>query len=438
MDRGTQENVESSSSSSSWHAPRNQSHISTAAIFRWPNRNPGALAMAHRTGQDVIDPEKHTPLPAGNPVGSPAAELKELLRTRAGERHIVVIQDFPDPDAISSALAYSEIVGRFDISCDIVYAGLVSHPENLALVNILEVPLIRFSEETRLDEYDAAVFIDNQGTTTRLTDRVKEAGIPTFAVIDHHARQDVLDPLFSDIRSVGAAATLFAEYLQSGVFLELDAGNTSHVQLATALLHGLHSETTNFIHAQAPEFSAAAYLSSYADPDLLERVMCVQKSRGTMDTIETALGRRIIRGGLSLAGVGYVRWADRDAIPQAADFLLREENVNTAVVYGVVSAPDGRESIMGSLRTRSDTLGVDAFLKQALGKDSTGRHYGGGRSRAGGFEIGLGFLAGGSGEAEEAEGKWALYERQIRRKLFEAAGLERRKDETNPPEDGRV
>src|SRR5690606_29990656 len=129
------------------------------------------------------------------------------------------------------------------------------------------------------------------------------------------------------------------------------------------------------------------------------------------------------------AGIGYLRWSDRDAIPQAADFLLKEENVNTAIVYGIVARRDDSESIIGSLRTNNATLGVDAYLKQALGRDRTGRYYGGGRLWAGGFEIDLDFLAEGGSDLEERESKWALYERQIRRKLFEAAGLEKAKEE---------
>lgn len=359
----------------------------------------------------------------------PAQALLELLRARRGERHVVAVQDYPDPDAISSALGYREIARRFDIDVTILYEGLISHPENLALVNLLEIQLANYSEGFPLDAFDAAVFVDNQGTTSRLTGRLKQAGVPTLAVIDHHDPQDVLDPIFADIRPVAAAASIVTEYLQSGLFLELDPTNQHHVHLATALMHGLHTETNGFLLAGRAEFHAAAYLSSYLDADLLERVLCVQKSRGTMDVIQMALARRIIRGGLSVAGVAYVRWGDRDAIPQAADFLLTEENVHTAVVYGIVTDEDGREVVSGSLRTTNATLGVDSFLKKALGNDVRGKPFGGGRSRAGGFEIDLGFLSSDSGEKKEREAKWALFDRQIRRKLLYAAGLERDKGE---------
>lgn len=362
---------------------------------------------------------------------NPAAELKELLEQRSGQRQVVAIQDFPDPDAISSAVAYREIAACFEIAVDVMYEGLISHPENLALVNLLEIDLTQFHDGIPLGGYDAAVFVDNQGTTTRLTPRLRDAGVPTFAVIDHHDMQDVLAPVFSDIRPVGAAATILAEYLHSGTFLEMDPGNPSHVNVATALMHGLHSETGHFVRAGRPEYAAAALLSPLVEAELLERVLCVQKSRGTMDTIQHALSERVIRGGLSVAGVGYVRWVDRDAIPQAADFLLTEENVHTVAVYGIIAGEDGREMISGSLRTTNATLGVDSYLKKALGKDLSGRHFGGGRARAGGFEIDLGFLSASATDRKEREAKWALFNRQIRRSLFYAAGLEA--DKTDEP-----
>jgi nanoRNase/pAp phosphatase (c-di-AMP/oligoRNAs hydrolase) len=365
----------------------------------------------------------------------PQEVLKALLQARHGERHAVAIQDYPDPDAISSAMAYREIARGFDIEVDILYDGMISHPENLALVNLLEVELISYTEGMPLHEYDAAVFIDNQGTTTRLTGRLKDAGVATLAVIDHHEVQDLLDPIFADNRPVGAAATILIEYLQSGIFLEMDRGSQQHVNLATALMHGLHSETEGFVTAGKAEYQAAAYLTAFVDRDLLERVLCVQKSRGTMDVIQAALARRVIRGGLSIAGVGYVRWGDRDAIPQAADFLLKEENVHTAVVYAIITGEDGREVVNGSLRTTNATISVDGFLRKALGRDIHGRPLGGGRSRAGGFEVDLGFLSG-PDNPREREAKWGLFDRQIRRKLLRAAGLEDRlEDEREESED---
>jgi nanoRNase/pAp phosphatase (c-di-AMP/oligoRNAs hydrolase) len=363
-------------------------------------------------------------LPAQNLFGDDlrARAFAQFLARHKGERHLAALQDFPDPDAISAALAYRVLAEKFDIDVDIVYEGRISHQENMALVQSLDIELTRFAEGLPLDKYDGAVFIDNQGTTTRLTDRLTQANVPTLAIIDHHAPQGLLTPEFSDVRPVGAAATILTDYIRSAEVLELDPEKESHVQLATALVHALRTETLGFIRAGAEEYAAGAFLSQYHDPRLLESILRVQRSRGTMEVIQIALTDRVVREGFSLAGVGYLRHADRDAIPQATDFLLSEENVHTAIVYGILVGEGEREVVTGSMRTGKLTLDIDQYLKSALGSDGRGRYYGGGRARAGGFEIPIGFLEG-QLDAEQMRLKWEAFDQQIRARLLRAAGI---------------
>jgi nanoRNase/pAp phosphatase (c-di-AMP/oligoRNAs hydrolase) len=346
----------------------------------------------------------------------------EFLERHRGERHIVALQDYPDPDAISSSVAYRVLASRFDIQADIVYEGRISHQENLALVHLLDIELTRFTDALDLGQYAGAVFIDNQGTTTRLTDRLEAAGVRALAIIDHHAPQGVLEAEFTDIRPVGAAATIMVDYIRSGKIFKLASDDPRHVHLATALNHGLRSETNGFIRAGPEEFMAGAYLSPYTDPQALESILRVQRTRGTMEVIRVALTDRMVRSGFSIAGVGYLHHADRDAIPQAADFLLTEENVHTAICYGIVLGEGEREVVVGSVRTSKLTLDVDQFLKSALGSDFRGRYYGGGRARAGGFEIPTGFLQG-STDPEQMRLKWDAFDRQIQSRLLNAAGI---------------
>lgn len=378
------------------------------------------------------DPQVTAPGPGGSQFGVQAPRFdneervhafRELLERHRGEQHIVALQDFPDPDAIASALAYRTLAAVYDIRVDLVYEGRISHQENLALVHLLDIELTRFGDTIPLEHYGGAVFIDNQGTTTRLLDRLLEARVPVVAVIDHHAPQGVLEPEFSDIRPVGAAVTILTDYLRDGGIVTLDVENEKHVRLATALMHGLRSETNGFIRAGPEEYVAAAYLSRFMDPQLLESILHVQRTRGTMEVIRIALTDRLVTEGYSLAGVGYLRPGDRDAIPQATDFLLTEENVHTAICYGILMGEGEREAVVGSVRTAKVTLDVDQFLKRALGSDARGRYYGGGRSRAGGFEIPVGFLEG-AADPEQSRLKWVAFNRQIRAKLLRAAGLE--------------
>lgn len=348
-----------------------------------------------------------------------AAELGQLLEAHRGERHAIVMQNYPDPDAISSAWAHKLIAARFGIECDIIYEGRISHQENLALVQLVEVELIRYGEGDDLKQYQGTVFVDNQGTTSALTDRFAAAGVKALVVVDHHEKQDVVEPEFTDIRKIGATATIYTEYIREGL-LELNKSEVRHVRLATALMHGIRSETSSLIRAREEEMEAATFLTPFVDHSLLEEILSVKRSKQVMDVIREALANREIRDNYSFSGVGYLRSEDRDSIPQAADFLLTEENVHTAIVYGIIIKGD-REMVVGSMRTTKVGLNPDEFLKEALGATETGRYYGGGRRGAGGFEIPIGFLAGISDE-DFVRMKWRLYDELIKKKLLAKIG----------------
>src|SRR5205085_6816516 len=229
------------------------------------------------------------------------------------------------------------------------------------------------------------VFVDNQGTTSRLTDRFADIGVEPLVIVDHHEIQDRIKSVFTDIRKIGATATIYTEYIREGL-LELKKADAKCLMLATSLMHGIRSETSGLIRAGVEEMEAATFLTGIIDHSMLEDILSVKRSKQVMDVIKLALGNREIRDNYSISGVGYLRVEDRDSIPQAADFLLTEENAHTAIVYGIIIKGD-REMVVGSMRTTKVTLNPDEFLKEALGATETGRYYGGGRRGAGGFEI---------------------------------------------------
>jgi nanoRNase/pAp phosphatase (c-di-AMP/oligoRNAs hydrolase) len=349
--------------------------------------------------------------------------FRQVLDRHRGERQIVILQDFPDPDALSAAWTYKLIAQKYDIQCDIVYAGTLSHQENIALVKLTGLPVQRWTPQSLkgkdFSPYKGAVLIDNQGTTSQLFACIQQAGLPITVVIDHHSLQDDLRAEFVDIRThTRATATILTQYIQAGL-LKLDSNSNEHVKCATALMHGLRSDTNRLMQAQEEDFLAAAYLSRYQDAQLLNAVLQSSRSRQVMEVIERSLKNRIVQNNFSIAGVGYLRYDDRDAIPQAADFLVTEENVHTAVVYGIVHDEDDEvEVVVGSLRTNKITLDPDEFIKEAFGQDAQGRFFGGGRSQAGGFEIPMGFLSGFTEYSEYAKMKWNVYDAQVKQKLL--------------------
>ncbi len=352
------------------------------------------------------------------------AKLAEVLEKHRGEKHLVVLHDFPDPDAISSAFAHRLISAEYDIDVDVVYTGKISHSQNIALVKLSGIELLPYDEKIELARYQGAVFLDHQGSTVNgITKALQNAGVPVVILVDHHEPQDTVKPEFSDIRKIGATATIYALYIEQGL-LPIQKGRKEHTAMATALMHGILTDTEGFIRAEAEDFQAAAYLSQFRDPQLLEHIMNQTRSKQVMDIIHRALGNRIVVENHSIAGIGYLRAEDRDAIPQVAEFLVKEENVHTAIVYGILKNDDQVEKLTGSLRTTKLTLDPDEFIKGIFGVDGDGHYYGGGKHMAGGFNVPIGFLSGEPCE-QYAELKWQVYDAQVKAKVFAKIGVKR-------------
>ena len=349
-------------------------------------------------------------------------KLGEVLGRHRGERHVVVLHDYPDPDSISAAFAHRLISAAFDIEVDVLYSGKTSHQQNIALVRLLALDMQLYEGSSNLAPYQAAVFVDNQGTTVEeIVSALEASQVPVLLVVDHHPLQDRLKPEFLEIQQTGSTATIYAGYLEQGV-IELDSARRDHVLAATALMHGILSDTGGFIQAGGDDFQAAAYLSRFRDAEMLQQIVSQARSKHTMDIIHRALGDRMIAESYSISGIGYIRSEDRDAIPEAANFLLTEENVHTAIVYGIVEEAQG-EALVGSMRTVKFALDPDAFLKEVFGKDTCGHYFGGGKPTAGAFAIPLGFLSGNQAE-DFRELNWKVHDAQTKHKILTKIGVD--------------
>lgn len=327
-----------------------------------------------------------------------AQEFHKKLAQHAGEKMLLVLQDYPDPDAMSCAVAHTFMAREHDIETLILAGGEISHHENRALTKLLEVPVISFHEGFDFRPYASFCLLDGQGGTVSFRKKIPET-LPIFSVVDHHALQGDLVAELIDIRqNVGATASIYAQYLEhSGIVLDRD--KDEHRRVATALLLGLRSDTNRMVNAEPFDYRMAALLSPFIDREILRRVESQTRSRQTLDVIRKALDNMSLHGAFVMAGVGSLRAAHKDAIPQAADFLLNVEGIESSFVYANVEG-----TIQGSLRTKSDQIDPDGFLKQVFGKDENGKYYGGGRNHMGGFQIPLGYLS----RHAEQEDLWDL------------------------------
>ena len=310
-----------------------------------------------------------------------------------GKSHLVIIQGTPDPDAISSALALEFLGSQFDIDTTILYFHNISHHENRALIKRLGIQLTRYSQEFDLSSFAIYSIVDSQRCQTPIDMRLEEHNIKLFAFIDHH-REDIVPPaaLFLDIRPLAAStAAILTEYLREAFPNGLVPGDPAQVRLATALMHGIRSDTAKFSLATRFDYEMASFLAPCVDSAVIELIERKVLASSMLDMFENALVNRRIHDNFIFSDVGFVRSPDRDAIPQVAELLLTREGTDTVLVFGIVD----EKMIDGSLRTRSETINPDEFLKGFLGvSPESGKYYGGGNIRdRGGFQIPLGFFS---------------------------------------------
>lgn len=314
------------------------------------------------------------------PDSDRARRLRRVLLT-AEQPMAVVSHDNPDPDAIASALALARIADRLGVEADACYYGEISHQENRALVNLLDLPLVNMNEGD-IDAYGSVALVDH--SRPGVNDSLPE-DTPIDVVIDHHPPRGPVEGRFVDLRSgVGATSTLLAQYLDR---FDIPPGE----QVATALLYGIQIDTREFTREVAEaDFEAAAYLVPEIDEDTLERIESPSVSLDTMDVLGRAIDRRTVRDGALATCVGEVR--DRDALAQAADRLLTMEGVHTSVVYGFMSG-----TVYVSGRTRGADLDLGETLREAFGRIGSA----GGHADMAGAQIPMGILADVGADAKE-------------------------------------
>ncbi|MGD0675630.1 MAG: DHH family phosphoesterase [Polyangiaceae bacterium] len=361
----------------------------------------------------MTEPVRRLALP-NQPAPEPRARaFAEVLSAARGKHMLIALRGHPDPDGIACALAQAHLGQRLGVAqTTIGYCHELSHRENRALVKLLGLELRKIKSVREVGRVDFLGLVDAHEVDPDLVDG---AEYEVLTIIDHHRPTSPPKARFVDMRlDVGATATIFVEYIEE--LAALDGDVEEDRRIATALMHGLATDTDDFMLARATDFRAASLIVEVCDRDLLQDLSRRLIAPTAMDVIARALQALVVRRNFAMAGVGFVSEADRDTIAQAADFLVRREDIDTCVVYGVV----GDKYIEGSLRTHSPSVDPAVWLEQAFGSDDKGRPFGGGRRDKGGFRIPIGFL----GRVTDRAQLWQLVEHAVRTALLRQSGEE--------------
>jgi nanoRNase/pAp phosphatase (c-di-AMP/oligoRNAs hydrolase) len=257
------------------------------------------------------------------------SRLKTLERVRevrarldGAENVALLLQPDPDPDGIASALALRQVLRRNRATAPLVTFGAVTRPENVAMLELLEIDLevIRPAE---LKRFEGVALLDVQPNV--LQGEVDDVDV----VIDHHPERKGYRAGFRDIRSsYGATSTILTEYC-------LAAEVAIPERLATALLYGIKSDTLFLDRETArADIAAFSYLYPLVNTNLLRRIEKPELPRSAFRAFARALSRLDCRSGLAHVHLGRVE--REDVIPQMAELALQLEGAEWSVASGVV------------------------------------------------------------------------------------------------------
>jgi nanoRNase/pAp phosphatase (c-di-AMP/oligoRNAs hydrolase) len=261
------------------------------------------------------------------------------------DRVLVLLHNEPDPDALASGLALRNVLRRTRQTCIIAALEGVTRPENVRMVNLLDLHVEPITP-AQVAEYERIAMVDVQPHYFGgLIDRVD-------LVIDHHPEQPGYTAVFKDIRpDYGSTSTILTEHLRA-----VDANISERT--ATALLYAIKSDTLFFNRqANRVDIEAFSYLYPLADAALIRKM---EGAEITMERLEYVVKAKQYGRLAEQVFCAFLGTTPReDFIPYVADFYLQLENVKWTIVAGIVN-----DSLIMSVRNLGYSRNAGEFVRK--------------------------------------------------------------------------
>lgn len=287
---------------------------------------------------------------------SKLSRLREQFKNKS--TMLIVMQNFPDPDAIASAVGLRTLANTLDgIQCSIAHGGTVGRSENRALAQYLKLNL-RPLDKVQNTSFDVVAMVDAQPNTGN-------ASLPDHEwpdiVIDHHPiRKATRSCSFTDVRGkYGATSTIICEYLmQAGVEIKTD--------LATALVYGIRSDTQD-LGRETSQADIDAYLKLYpiANKRMLGRILSATIPDSYFQLFARALNSAKVYGPSIVANVGETE--NPDMIGEVADLLIRKEETDRVLCCGQHNG-----MALFSIRIAEPSINAGQVARRTAGRKGTG------------------------------------------------------------------
>lgn len=236
---------------------------------------------------------------------------------------MILTHDYPDPDAIASALALDYLCRHFGIESRIAYSGVIGRMENRVMVKLLRIPIHKF-RTADLKKYSKFALMDTQPC---FSNNSFPGNRKAAIVIDQHpsVKKAEADLVIIDTDCGATSVVLAQTLLQSRLPIPPN--------VATALAYGILSDTLNLYRAVRPDV-IPTYLRilPLCDLKILAHIQNPSRSKSFFKTLGQGIQNAFSRRGLIMTRLGIVE--NPDLVAQVADFLLTYKNTQRSFCMG--------------------------------------------------------------------------------------------------------
>ncbi|MFP4649906.1 MAG: DHH family phosphoesterase [Desulfobacterales bacterium] len=252
---------------------------------------------------------------------STTQKLQQLMNQFSGSDHVLILIN-ADPDAIASAMAFQRLLWRRVTRITTSNINTITRPDNMAMIRLLDVTLIHVTKIAPQD-YTKVIILDSQPSHHE-----SFTGFKYNVIIDHHSPDGTEAP-FKDIREeYGATSSIMTEYLKA-------AKIKPSSKLATALFHGIKTDTNNFERmATNADIRAFQFLFRHANIHLARRVEQVDLRMNFLDYFKKAIEQKEVVDERIFVHLGQVETPDICVL--IADFFMRVNTVTWSIVSGFI------------------------------------------------------------------------------------------------------
>lgn len=276
-------------------------------------------------------------------------KLDELIK-KITKKHIYIqMHNYPDQDALASALGLQSLLNFKNIDSTICFNGQIDKHNTLKMIEMLHIEVFNINDIS-IQSDDEIILVDGQKGNVNMETLI---GVE-IACIDHHPIQDVTGYRFYDIRNdYGACSTIIGEY-----FIENHIPVSTFV--ATGLLYGIKMDTGNLSRRVSfSDIDVFCNLYKIANIDVLRVFENSSLTKSDLVAYQDAISNLKIVGRIGIAKIGDD--CSEAIIGSISDFLLALAEVDVTLVYSYR---------VGGLKfsVRSEYKSVDAgkVIKEAL------------------------------------------------------------------------